>query len=67
MELKVKTDIQSLKKEGIPIVIVGAVQESEAVAHACKEIGITWWPEEQEFTKKQGTIAQELDDEIQVE
>ena len=40
MELKVKTDIQSLKKEGIPIVIVGAVQESEAVANACKEIGI---------------------------
>tara|TARA_B100000749_G_C18448474_1_gene475251 strand:+ start:4526 stop:6172 length:1647 start_codon:yes stop_codon:yes gene_type:complete len=39
----------------------------KATAESCKQLGITWCPEEQEFTKKQGTIAQELDDEIPVE
>ena len=39
----------------------------KATVESCKQLGITWCPEEQEFTKKQGTIAQELDDEIPVE
>ena len=39
--MKVKNScITSLKEEGAPIIIVGAVQESEAVANACSEIGI---------------------------
>ena len=38
--MKVKIDIHPLKKEGDPIIIVGAVQESEAVANACRDIGI---------------------------
>ena len=40
MEHKVKQNLQSLKKVGIPIIIVGAVQECEAVANACSELGI---------------------------
>ena len=40
MENKVKLNIQSLKEVGSPIIIVGSVQESEAVANACRELGI---------------------------
>ena len=38
--MKVETDFSPLKKDGAPIIIVGAVQESEAVANACLENGI---------------------------
>ena len=38
--MKVETDFSPLKKDGAPIIIVGAVQESEAVANACRENGI---------------------------
>ena len=40
MENKVKQDISQLKDVGAPIIIVGAVQESEAVANACRDLGI---------------------------
>ena len=40
MENKVKQKLQSLKKIGYPVIIVGAVQESEAVANACRDHGI---------------------------
>ena len=35
-----KNCIQSLKKPGLPIIIVAAVKEAEAIAHACKDVGI---------------------------
>ena len=39
---KVKYEcIESLKKEGHPVIIVAAVHEAEAIAYACKEHGIT--------------------------
>ena len=38
--MKIKIDFSPLKKEGPPIIIVGAVQESEAVANVCREKGI---------------------------
>ena len=40
MENKVKRNLHSLKEPGAPIIIVGAVQESEAVANACRDIGV---------------------------
>ena len=40
IENKVKKNIQLLKDEGAPIIIVGAVQESEAAANACRDLGI---------------------------
>ena len=40
MENKVKRKLQSLKEAGSPVIIVGAVQESEAVANACLNLGI---------------------------
>jgi len=40
MENKVKRNVQHLKESGAPIIIVGAVQESEAVAYACRDIGV---------------------------
>ena len=40
-ESKVKYDcVESLKKEGPPIIIVAAVHEAEAVVNACKDKGI---------------------------
>ena len=39
--MKVKYScLPSLKEAGAPIIIVGAVQESEAVANACRDFGI---------------------------
>ncbi len=39
--MKVKyRSLPPLKETGVPIIIVGAVQESEAVANACRDIGI---------------------------
>ena len=41
MEKQINKDcIQSLKQAGAPIVIAAAVKESEAIANACKDIGI---------------------------
>ena len=40
IEKKVKLNIKLLKEKGAPIIIVGAVQESEAVANACRDFGI---------------------------
>ena len=41
MEKQVKYNcIKKLKEQGFPIIIVAAVEESEAVANACKESGI---------------------------
>ena len=41
-EDKVKYNcIESLKKAGPPIIIVTAVEESEAIAYACRDNGIT--------------------------
>ena len=39
-ELVSKNCVQSLKKSGAPIIIVAAVKEAEAIANACKDIGI---------------------------
>ena len=41
MERTVKYNcIESLKKNGDPIIIVAAVREAEAIAYACKDLGI---------------------------
>ena len=41
MERLVKYEcIQALKKKGAPIIIVAAVREAEAIAYACKDLGV---------------------------
>ena len=40
-KIKYNNYIESLKKTGDPIIIVAAVHESEAVANACRDNGIT--------------------------
>ena len=40
IENKVKKNIHLLKDEGAPIILVGAVQETEAAANACRNLGI---------------------------